>query len=193
MLRAQRPASMNSPTSPVEKKAVCVFCGSSPGARSSYLETARRTGELIGAKGYTLVYGGGATGMMGEVARAAMGAGARVIGIRPTVLDHLELPQGGIEMIATPDLFERKQRMIARSDAFLILPGGLGTLDEFFEVVTTAQLGMHEKPVVLVNTEAYFEPLLSLFRHVNAQGYIYGDASRLFRVVADADEAFTLI
>lgn len=186
-------STMNSPTSPVEKKTVCVFCGSSSGARASYLETARRAGELIGQNGYTLVYGGGATGMMGELARAAMSAGARVIGIRPTVLDHLELPQGGIEMIPTPHLFERKQRMIARSDTFLILPGGLGTLDEFFEVVTTAQLGMHTLPIVLVNTEGYFEPLLALFRHVNAEGYIYGDVARLFQIVADIDEAFSLI
>jgi len=182
---------MNSPASRVEKKTVCVFCGSSPGARPSYLETARRAGELIGEKGHTLVYGGGATGMMGELARAAMKAGARVIGIRPTVLDHLELPQGGIEMVPTPDLFERKQRMIGRSDAFLILPGGLGTLDEFFEVVTTAQLGMHALPVVLVNTEGYFEPLLALFRHVDAEGYIYGDVARLFYAAADVDEAFS--
>ena len=119
--------------------------------------------------------------MMGELARAAMQAGARVIGIRPSVLDHLELPQAGIEMIPTPDLFERKQQMIARSDAFLILPGGLGTLDEFFEVVTTAQLGMHE-PIVLVNTERYFDPLLALYKHVNAEGFIYGDVGRLFAV-----------
>lgn len=193
MSRADNWNAMNSPMPPVEKKTVCVFCGSSPGARSSYLETARRAGELIGQKGHTLVYGGGATGMMGELARAAMRAGARVIGIRPTVLDHLELPQGGIEMIPTPDLFERKQRMIARSDAFLILPGGLGTLDEFFEVVTTAQLGMHTLPIVLVNTDGYFEPLLALFRHVNTQGYIYSDAARLFHVVTDAEEAFSLI
>jgi hypothetical protein len=184
---------MNNPTAPVEKKTVCVFCGSCPGTRPSYLETARRTGELIGEKGYTLVYGGGATGMMGEVARATMQAGARVIGIRPTVLDHLELPQGGIEMIPTSDLFERKQRMIARSHAFLILPGGLGTLDELFEVVTTAQLGMHHLPIVLINTEGYFEPLLALFRHVNAEGYIYGDLSRLFHVAPTADVAFELI
>lgn len=177
----------------MEKKTVCVFCGSSAGARPSYLHTARRAGELIGEKGYTLVYGGGATGMMGAVARAAMNGGARVIGIRPTVLDHLELPQGGIEMIPTPDLFERKQRMIARSDAFLVLPGGLGTLDEFLEVVTTAQLGMHHLPVVLVNTDGYFEPLLSLFKHVNAEGYIYGDVARLFHVATDVEEAFALI
>jgi uncharacterized protein (TIGR00730 family) len=193
MLRDGMGHNMNSPTPSVEKKTVCVFCGSSPGARPSYLETARRTGELLGENSHTLVYGGGAAGMMGELARAAMQAGARVIGIRPSVLDHLELPQAGIEMIPTPDLFERKQQMIARSDAFLILPGGLGTLDEFFEVVTTAQLGMHRLPIVLVNTERYFDPLLSLFKHVNAEGYIYGDAGRLFAVAENADEALTLI
>ncbi|MBV9063898.1 MAG: TIGR00730 family Rossman fold protein, partial [Alphaproteobacteria bacterium] len=131
-------------------KTVCVFCGSSPGARPRYLAAARRAGELIGGRGMRMVYGGGATGMMGEVARAALTSGAEVIGIRPSLLDHLERPQGGIEMIPTPDLFQRKQKMIAMSDAFLILPGGLGTLDEFFEVVTTAQLRVHAKPILLV-------------------------------------------
>jgi len=131
--------------------------------------------------------------MMGEAARAALAAGAEVIGVRPSPLDHLERPQGGIEMIHTPDLFERKQRMVTMSDAFLILPGGLGTLDEFFEVVTTAQLGMHEKPVILVNTDGYFEPLLALFRHCNDEGFVYGDVHRLFRVAATADEAFELL
>jgi uncharacterized protein (TIGR00730 family) len=173
-------------------KTICVFCGSSVGRSPTYLATARRTGELIGRKGWRMVYGGGATGMMGEVTRAALAAGAEVIGVRPSPLDHLERPQGGIEMIHTPDLFERKQRMIGMSDVFLILPGGLGTLDEFFEVITTAQLGMHEKPVVLVNTDRYFEPLLALLRWCDAEGFIYGKVHRLFHVVPTVDAAFEL-
>lgn len=170
-------------------KTICVFCGSSTGIRAAYVETARRAGEAIARGRYRMVYGGGATGLMGEVARAAQAAGAEVIGIRPAPLDHLETPQTGIEMIRTPDLFERKQRMVEMSDAFLILPGGLGTLDEFFEVVTTAQLGMHTKPIVVVNTEGCFDPLFALFRHINAEGFIYGDVARLFRVAATAEEA----
>ncbi|MFL5240105.1 MAG: TIGR00730 family Rossman fold protein [Rhizomicrobium sp.] len=174
------------------KKTACVFCGSSVGRNPSHLETARRSGELIGRKGCRMVYGGGASGMMGEVARAALTAGAEVIGVRPSPLDHLERPQGGIEMIHTPDLFERKQRMIGMSDVFLVLPGGLGTLDEFFEVITTAQLGMHEKPVILVNTDAYFDPLLALLRWCDAEGFIYGKVHRLFQVAPTADAAFDL-
>jgi hypothetical protein len=113
--------------------------------------------------------------------------------VRPTPLDHLERPQGGIEMIHTPDLFERKQKMIAMSDAFVVLAGGMGTLDEFFEVVTTAQLGMHEKPIVLVNTGGYFDPLLGLVRHVHAAGFIYGDVTRLFQIVETPDAAMDLL
>src|SRR4051812_12649231 len=158
---------MHNPSEDVVKKTICVFCGSSPGGDSAYLDAARRLGERIGAGGHAMVYGGGASGLMGEVTRAALGNGARVIGVRPTPLDHLERPQGGIEMIQTPDLFERKQKMIAMSDAFVVLAGGLGTLDEFFEVVTTAQLGMHEKPIMVVNTKGYFDPLLALLQHVN--------------------------
>ena len=174
-------------------KTVCVFCGSSPGRDPAYLEAARRAGALIGERGFRMVYGGGATGMMGEAARAALAAGAEVIGVRPAPLDHLELPQGGIQMLHTPDLFERKRRMVEMSDAFLVLPGGLGTLDEFFEVVTTAQLGMHDKPVILVSTSDYFAPLLALFRHCNEAGFIYGDVSRLFHVVETPDAAFQML
>ena len=183
---------MHSPTESVVKT-VCVFCGSSVGARPAYIEAAQRTGQLIGERGLHLVYGGGASGMMGEVVRAALAAGAKVTGIRPSLLDHLERPQGGIEMIHTPDLFERKARMIAMSHAFIILPGGLGTLDEFFEVVTTAQLRVHAKPIVLVNTGGYFDPLLALLQHVNAEGYIYGDVARLMQVVATPEEAMALL
>lgn len=184
---------MHNPAHPVVNRTVCVFCGSSPGGDSAYLAAARRLGERMGAAGHTLVYGGGASGLMGELARTALTAGAKVIGVRPTPLDHLERPLGGIEMIHTSDLFERKQRMIAMSDAFLVLPGGLGTLDEFFEVVTTAQLGLHEKPIVLVNTEGYFDPLLALLRHVNGAGFIYRDVSRLFQVVDTPDAAIALL
>jgi hypothetical protein len=183
------PSSSDSPPN----KTVCVFCGSSPGTDPAYLETARALGELIGRKGWRLVYGGGASGLMGEAARAALAAGAEVIGVRPTPLDHLERPQGGIAMIHTPDLFERKQRMIAMSDAFVILPGGLGTLDEFFEVVTTAQLGMHSKPVVVVNTDDYFAPLFTLLLHCGTEGFIYRDVSRLIQVVTCAQDAIPLL
>ncbi|HEX3945503.1 MAG TPA: TIGR00730 family Rossman fold protein [Rhizomicrobium sp.] len=184
---------MDSPTKSPAKRTVCVFCGSSPGVNPAHLATARRLGELIGQKGWRLVYGGGASGLMGEGARAALAAGAEVIGIRPSPLDHLERPQGGIEMIHTPDLFERKQRMIAMSDAFVVLPGGLGTLDEFFEVVTTAQLGMHGKPIVVVNTDDYFATLFALLRYCGTEGFIYRDVSRLIHVVDTADEAIALL
>lgn len=184
---------MHNPSEDMVKKTICVFCGSTPGGDSAYLAAARRLGEQIGAAGHTMVYGGGASGLMGELARTALAAGAKVIGVRPTPLDHLERPQGGIEMIQTPDLFDRKQKMIAMSDAFLVLAGGLGTLDEFFEVVTTAQLGMHEKPIVVVNTGGYFDPLLMLLEHVNGAGFIYRDVTRLFQVVDRPDAAMDLL
>ena len=173
--------------------AVCVFCGSSPGSNAIYAATARRLGELIGRNGYSLVYGGGATGLMGEVARSALASGAAVIGIRPTLLNHLEPPEANIDMRYVPDLFERKRQMIAGSDAFIVLPGGMGTLDELFEVVTTAQLDVHDKRIVVVNTNGYFAPFFTLIRHLQEAGFLYRDPMGLFHVVEDADQAITFL
>ena len=136
------------PTHRGNRRSICVFCGSSPGAKPVYAETARELGRLLGENGYQLVFGGGGVGLMGEVARAARAAGAPVIGVLPGFLRGLEPPlKSAEELIVTPDLQQRKARMLALADAFVILPGGLGTLDEYFEVITTTQLRVHAKPI----------------------------------------------
>lgn len=156
----------------IERPAICVFCGSSYGNNPTNAEAARRLGTLIGEQGFRLIFGGGNVGLMGETARAARAAGAPVIGILPQFLRHMEPPlKSADELIVVPDLQQRKQRMIAMADAFVLLPGGLGTFDEFFEVVTSVQLGVIAKPIVLVNLNNYFEPVETLLKHVVAEGF----------------------
>jgi uncharacterized protein (TIGR00730 family) len=178
----------------IRRKVICVFCGSSHGADPAFADAARRLGRLIGETGHSLVFGGGNIGLMGETARAARDAGANVTGILPAFLRHLEPPlKSADELVVVPELFERKARMIALADAFVILPGGMGTLDEFFEVVTAAQLGRHEKPVVLVNIARYFDPLEALLRHLVKNGFAQAEVFTLYRMVATVDEAMEVI
>ena len=173
---------------------ICVFCGSSHGANPRYSETARRLGTLIGTRGFSLVFGGGGLGLMGEVARAAGDEGANVVGILPRFLRFAEPPSRSTEeLIITPDMQERKARMLALADAFVVLPGGLGTLDEIFEVLSTAQLKVHTKPIVLVNIDGHFDPVLALIEHVVQDGFARDSALKLYRVVATADAAIDAI
>ncbi|HSM94577.1 MAG TPA: TIGR00730 family Rossman fold protein [Rhizomicrobium sp.] len=176
------------------KRSICVFCGSSPGNSGAFAEAARETGRLIAAQGYTLVFGGGGLGLMGETARAVRDSGAPVTGILPEFLRHLEPPLArGEQVRIVPDLYRRKDDMMASSDAFLILPGGLGTLDEFFEVVTSAQLGVHNKPIVVLNTERFYGPLQAMMEHVVRQGFAKPAALDLYRVAATPAEAMAMI
>jgi uncharacterized protein (TIGR00730 family) len=171
-------------------RAVCVFCGSSPGAKPVYAQAARELGQLLGENGYRLVFGGGGIGLMGEVARAARDAGAPVIGILPAFLRSLEPPlKSAEELIITPDLQQRKARMLALADAFVILPGGLGTLDEYFEVITATQLRVHAKPIVVVNVEGYFDPLKVLLDRVVEQGFARMEIASYHEFVATPAEA----
>jgi uncharacterized protein (TIGR00730 family) len=173
---------------------VCVFCGSSPGNDPAYAEAARRFGTLIAENKYRLLFGGGGLGLMGEVARAARAGGAPVIGILPAFLRHLEPPlEFGEKVVITPDLQQRKARMIGLSDAFVLLSGGLGTFDEFFEVITTAQLAVHKKPIVVVDTLHYFAPLQALLEHIVARGFAKPQIASLYTVVATPDEAMDLL
>jgi uncharacterized protein (TIGR00730 family) len=176
------------------RKAICVFCGSSMGHVEAYGEAARHTGRLIAERGFSLVFGGGSLGLMGQVARAARDGGAPVIGIIPEFLRHLEPPlKSTAELIVTPDLYQRKDRMMNLAGAFIILPGGMGTLDEFFEVVTSAQLEQHRKPVVVVNVGGFFDPLETLLDHHIAAGFAREEVHELYRVVSNPDEAIGLI
>jgi uncharacterized protein (TIGR00730 family) len=173
---------------------LCVFCGSSPGKDPAYGEAARELGKLIGAGGHRLVFGGGAVGLMGEVAREARDAGAEVIGILPAFLRHLEPPlKSAEELIITPDLQQRKARMLAMADAFIHLPGGLGTMDEYFEVVTTAQLSVHRKPIVLIDVKHYFTPLKALIDHIVERGFARPDVATLHTFVSTPEEAMRAV
>lgn len=187
---------MHSPAPNMEKRqfTICVFCGSSPGVKPEYAAAAKRLGELIAANGFAMVFGAGNLGLMGETARAARDGGSPVTGILPAFLRHIEPPMlGGEELIITPDMHQRKDRMEILSDAYIVLPGGLGTMDELFEELATAQLGVHKKPIVLVDVAGYFAPVLTLLRHCVAEGFALPTIEKLFRVAKTPDEAIDIL
>jgi uncharacterized protein (TIGR00730 family) len=165
-------------------RSICVFCGSRPGVHPAYAEDARALGRLIAAEGWRLVYGAGDVGLMGETARAAQQAGARTLGVIPTHLMGREKGRRDLTtLIVTEDMHERKKVMFMNSDAIVVLPGGAGTLDEYFEVLTWRQIGLHHKPIFLLNTNGYWDPLAALTDHVIAQGFAE-DAMRGFSSLA---------
>jgi hypothetical protein len=176
------------------KPAICVFCGSSYGSNPQYAVAARTLGRLIAERGFSLVFGGGGPGLMGETARAVRDGGASVAGILPKFLRWVELPpEWEKDLIITPDLQERKTRMLAMADAFVVLPGGAGTMDEFFEVVTSASLGVLDKPILVVNTEGHFDPLERLMNHIVREGFARPKILDLYRFVDTPEEAIDAI
>jgi len=165
---------------------VCVFCGSSAGARPAYLAQAESVGRLLASEGIGLVYGGGRVGLMGAVANAALGANGAVIGVIPEALVAAEVAHGGLaDLRVVHSMHERKKVMADLADAFVALPGGFGTFDELFEIVTWAQLGFHAKPIGLLNVDGYFNPLLELVHHAVAEGFISTHHARLLYVEED--------
>ena len=152
-------------------RSVCVYCGSASGVRQQYSEAARDMGRLLAQTKRTLVYGGGGIGLMGETARAALGAGGKVIGVIPTHLNTRERAFDEVELRVVQSMHERKQAMADLSDAFVALPGGLGTFDELFEVLTWNQIGLHNKPVGVLNVAGYFDPLLAMIDHAVGEGF----------------------
>lgn len=152
---------------------VCVFCGSAPGARPSYSQAAEHLGRELARLGLTLVYGGGRLGLMGIVADAVLKAGGRVIGVIPRMLIERELAHPNLtRQHVVNTMHERKTLMAEMSDAFVGLPGGMGTFDELVEIVTWAQLGLHAKPVVLANIEDYFNPLFAMLDYAVQEGFV---------------------
>jgi len=145
---------------------ICVFCGSSPGLKPEYLQAAHALGTEIARRGFGLVYGGASIGLMGEVANAALNAGGDVIGVIPKFLSDYEISHTGLtELHITTSMHERKTKMAELSDAFAVLPGGIGTLEETFEIATWAQLGLHQKPIGLLNVENYYDGLKGFLDH----------------------------
>lgn len=165
---------------------VCVFCGSNTGFDPAYAQVATHFGRLIAERNAVLVYGGGRVGLMGLVADAALSAGGRVIGVIPEFLDTREIAHAGVtELIRSTSMHTRKAKMVELSDQFVALPGGLGTFDEFCEIVTWAQLGLHGKPVGLLNVRGYFDGLIAQIERSVADGFCREEHQRLFLVDED--------
>jgi uncharacterized protein (TIGR00730 family) len=165
---------------------LCVFCGARLGHSAPYQAAAIEVGQLIAARGWRLVYGAGDVGLMGEVARAAQSAGAPTLGVIPTHLMQMEVGKRDLStLIITENMHERKKVMFMNSDAIAVLPGGARSLDEFFEVLTRAQIGLHAKPIYLLNIEGYWNPLIALLDHVIAQGFAADTLRGQFTVLPD--------
>jgi uncharacterized protein (TIGR00730 family) len=178
----------------MEKLAICVFCGSSFGDDPAFRTAAHALGAGLAKSGFTMVFGGGGLGLMGEAARGARDAGTAVRGILPGFLRDIEPPlTHGETTDIVPDLYVRKQQMIERSDAFVVLPGGLGTYDEFFEVMTAAQLGVHAKPIVVVNVKGYFDALDAMVKGSVNRGFAKPSVLALYAMAADADAALAVL
>jgi len=154
-------------------RTVCVYCGSGPGTNPRFIEAAKALGKVFAENDVRLVYGGGSLGMMGAVATSVLDHGGRVTGIIPDFLTSRENALTRVqELIVTPDMHERKRLMFEHSDAFVAMPGGVGTLEELVEQLTWKQLGRHAKPVLLANVDGFWEPLLALFTHMRATEFI---------------------
>lgn len=173
-------------------KRICVFCGSKRGARSVYTATAQQLGKVMVSKGIGLVYGGGSIGLMGDIADAVLREKGNVIGVIPHALASKEFAHPGLtELHMVSSMHERKAMMAELSDAFIAMPGGFGTLDELFEILTWAQLGFHAKPVGLLNVEGYFDLLLEFIHHVLQERFISAKHRRLIIASNDPEDLLT--
>ena len=170
-------------------KRVCVFCGSSMGARPEYAEAARQVGHAIAVRRLELVYGGAKVGLMGVVADAALAANGRVIGVLPDILMTKERAHAGLtELRVVGSMHERKSQMADLADAFIALPGGMGTFEEFCEIVTWAQLGLHRKPCGLLNVAGYYDPLIAQVEHAIADGFIRAEQRGMVMAASTIEE-----
>ena len=178
-----------SPTDTLGVRNVCVYCGSGRGTNPAYAAAARTLGRGLAESGIGLVYGGGSLGLMGEVAKATLAAGGRVTGIIPAFLsDREQMLREVDELIVTEDMHQRKMLMFQKSDAFIALPGGIGTLEELVEQLTWSQLGRHTKPIIVANIEGFWTPFLSLLEHMRSGAFIRNGLDVRFGVVDRADE-----
>ncbi|MCA0032011.1 TIGR00730 family Rossman fold protein [Mesorhizobium sp. B263B2A] len=173
-------------------RSVCVYCGSSPGRDETYVKAGHLLGRSLARSGLRLVYGGGTKGIMGAVAEGALKAGGKVTGIIPRFLINREATETALdrldELVITDNMHERKHKMFEKSDAFVALPGGIGTVEEIVEVMTWAQLGHHRKPIVFGNVGGFWDPMLALLDHMAAEGFIH-TAQRVKPLVVNDPEA----
>lgn len=171
-----------------EFQTLCVFCGSSDKLDPAYLEAAELMGRSIAGHHLDIVFGGGGTGMMGALAEGAISAGGRVVGVIPEIFNTPELLHAGIEELHVVDSMHARKAMMAElADAFIALPGGFGTLEELFEMLTWMQIGLHSKPIGILNICSYFDPLIGLIQHAEEQGFIYREHQELV-LVSDQPE-----
>ena len=172
-------------------RAICVYCGSSNRVPESHKAAARDLGRQIAERGIDLVYGGGRVGLMGIVADAALAAGGRVVGIIPEHIQALEVDHEGLtELHVVDSMHTRKRMMFDRSDAFVVLPGGMGTVDETIEVITWRQLGLHDKPIIMVDHEAYWQPFQTMIDHMVGIGFCRPEHKDLYRIVDRVEAVF---
>jgi uncharacterized protein (TIGR00730 family) len=177
-----------------EIRRVAVYCGSAFGNNPAYLAEAQALGAAIAAAGLGVVYGGASVGLMGAMADAALAGGAEVIGVLPAVLNEREIGHAGLTRLErVPTMHQRKARMAELADAFLVLPGGYGTLEELLEAVTWAQLRIHAKPVILINTAGYWDPFLEFLDSMVKAGFLKVRNRELMRVAANAKDAVKLV
>lgn len=170
-------------------KSICVYCGSGPGKNPAYLAAAQTLGANMASAGIALVYGGGGLGLMGETAKSVLANGGRVTGIIPQFLSEKErMLKEAHELIITEDMHQRKRLMFERSDAFVALPGGIGTLEELVEQLTWAQLGRHQKPIVLANIDGFWDPFLALLKHMQDEAFIRAGLEVRFVTVDHAQD-----
>lgn len=168
-------------------KRVCVFCGSKNGAKSEYLEAARQLGREMACRDLALVYGGADIGLMGSLANTVLESGGKVYGVIPKRMVDREIAHGSLTQLWVVDtMHERKMKMAELADAFIAMPGGLGTLEEIFEAVTWTQLQIHRKPCGLLNTNGYYDGLLAFLNHAVNEGFVREDHRSLFSVESDA-------
>jgi hypothetical protein len=177
-----------------EKKWICVFCASAAGASPAYLQAAGELGRRIAERGYGLVYGGAVVGAMGALADAALAARGPVVGVIPDIIKEREIEHRGLtELHVVRTMHERKAMLANRADAFIALPGGYGTMDEFIEILTWAQLKIHAKPCVLVNINGFWDGLLRFLDHAVTQGLILPENRGLAQVASSPEEALDLV
>lgn len=175
-------------------RSVAVFCGTRPGHDPAHREAAHALGRGIAEAGLTLVYGGGGIGLMGAMAAAALGAGGRVQGVIPEFLTRVERPYAALtELEITTSMHTRKTRMFELADAFITLSGGLGTMDETVEIITWRQLGLHDKPVIILDVAGWAKPVLGLIEALIAQGFVAEVHRRLFDVAPDVETALAML
>lgn len=172
---------------------VAVFCGSSPGKRGIFTTVAKELGQAIADRGLKLVYGGGALGLMGATARAAQSAGGEVLGIIPHQLRMVEGTLSGIDHIFVDDMTERKSRMYSAADAFIILPGGIGTLEEALEILSWQHLHIHNKPIVFLSVDGYWSKLLSEFERIMDEGFASSDFKDILLAAETVEHTFDII